>query len=165
MFIRSPKTMFSVLFRRRVRVHVRRNDFCFSCQNRSSKTLDIWDKESIDLGKCTRWQFWWPSPKVTAVTSIKKIALPNSLWKFLKCFLKGQTLLDISQEWFVRLMWNEKGVHRFELFDLDLWPHPWPWPCSLKVKIWDSLIWGVRALIVMERKGCESTILDHDRDL
>ena len=43
--------MFSVRFRRRVRVHRRRcrrrNDFCFSRQNRLSKTLDIWDKESM----------------------------------------------------------------------------------------------------------------------
>ena len=47
--------MFSVRFRRRIRVRVRRrrNDFCFSRQNRLSFTLDIWDKESIGLGKCT----------------------------------------------------------------------------------------------------------------
>ena len=46
--------MFSVGFRR-VRVHVRvcrrrRNDLCFSRQNRFSYILDIWDKESIGLG-------------------------------------------------------------------------------------------------------------------
>ena len=57
--IKSPQsgvTMFSVRFRCRVRVHRRRrrrNDFCFSHQNRFSFTLDIWDKESIGLGKCT----------------------------------------------------------------------------------------------------------------
>ena len=39
--------MFLVRFRRR------RNDFCFSRQNRLSYTLYIWDKESIGLGKCT----------------------------------------------------------------------------------------------------------------
>ena len=51
--------MFSVRFRRRVRRRRRRrrNDFCFSRQNRLSLTLDIWDKESIGLGKCTGWPF------------------------------------------------------------------------------------------------------------
>ena len=52
-----------------------------------------------------------------------------------------------------------------ELCDLDLWPHSWPWPCSFKVKVWNSLIWGMRRLIDMERKGCESIIHDHDCDL
>ena len=49
--------MFSVRFRRRVRVRRRRrrNDFCFSRQNRLSYTLDIWDTESIGLGKCSVW--------------------------------------------------------------------------------------------------------------
>ena len=50
--------MFSVRFRRRVRVRRRRrNDFCFSRQNHLSFTLDIWDKESIGLEKCTGWPF------------------------------------------------------------------------------------------------------------
>ena len=30
---------------------------CFSCQHHLSLTLDIWDKESIGQGKCTKWQF------------------------------------------------------------------------------------------------------------
>ena len=42
--------MFSVCFR--VRRHGRRrNDFCCSRQNRLSFNLDIWDKDSIGLGK------------------------------------------------------------------------------------------------------------------
>ena len=52
-----------------------------------------------------------------------------------------------------------------EICDLDRWPHPWPWPCSFKVKVWNSLIWGMRGLIDMERKGCEWIIHDHDCDL
>ena len=52
-----------------------------------------------------------------------------------------------------------------ELCDLDIWPHSWPWPCSFKVKVWNSLIWGMRRLIDMDRKGCESIIHDHDCDL
>ena len=23
------------------------------------------------------------------------------------------------------------------------WPDPWPWPCCFKVKVWNSLIWGM----------------------
>ena len=57
--------MFSVRFRRRVRVRVRRprrcrrrrQDFCISRQNRLSFTLDILDEESIGLGKCSEWPF------------------------------------------------------------------------------------------------------------
>ena len=51
--------MFSVRFRVRVcvriRVRHRGNDFCFSHQKCFSYTLNIWDKESIGLGKCTGW--------------------------------------------------------------------------------------------------------------
>ena len=146
--------MFSVRFRRRVRRrrHRRRNDFCFSRQNRLSFTLDIWDKESIGLGQMYWMTFRWPWLKVTAVTLINKNLLvcrikweplnqslqnlvaispwswlsPDQIleefcWKFLFCqiflenfgcvFSRSNTLLDISQEWLVRLMWNEKEVH------------------------------------------------------
>ena len=53
------------------------------------------------------------------------------------------------------------------LYDLALWPHPWTWPYILKVKVWNSLIWGmvVGVLIDTERKGGESIIHDHDCDL
>ena len=69
------------------------------------------------------------------------------------------------------LMWNKNKANQLDtgllLYGLALWPHPWPWPCSLKVKVWNSLIWGmgVGALIDMERKGCESIIHDQDCDL
>ena len=33
-----------------------------------------------------------------------------------------------------------------ELCDLDLWPHPWPWP--FKVKVVNSLIWGISCVCV-----------------
>ena len=67
------------------------------------------------------------------------------------------------------LMWNKKKANHLDtgLYSLALWPHPWPWPCSLNVRVWNSLIWGmgVGALIDTERKGCESIIHDHDCDL
>ena len=49
--------MFSVCFRRRRRRRRHRNNFCFSRQNCWSWTLDIWHKEYMGLGKCTRWPF------------------------------------------------------------------------------------------------------------
>ena len=65
-------------------------------------------------------------------------------------------------------MWNKKANQ------LDTGLTVWSCPltttmtltCSLKVKVWNSFIWGmgVGALIDMERKGCELIIHDHDRD-
>ena len=51
--------------------------------------------------------------------------------------------------------------------DLDLWFFKVKFQNSLKVKVWNSLIWGmgVEALIDMERKGCKLIIHDHDCDL
>ena len=50
-------------------------------------------------------------------------------------------------------------------YGLALFPHPWPWPCNFKVKLSNSLTWGMAGLIDMKRKGCELIIHDHDRDL
>ena len=39
------------------------------------------------------------------------------------CFFKVKTFFDITQEWLVWLMWNEKEVQQLDtgiLFDLDL---------------------------------------------
>ena len=35
---------------------------------------------------------------------------------------------------------------------------------SFKVTVWNSFISGMGPLIYMERKGCESSIQDHDID-
>ena len=48
-----------------------------------------------------------------------------SCQKFGCVFSRSNTLLNISQEWLVRLMWNEKEVHR-----LDTGWNMWPWPLS-----------------------------------
>ena len=106
--------MFSVRFCHRVcrlrlrHRHCHRKDFCFSRKNHLS---EIWDKESIGLGKCTRWPFhdldtWFDFGEIL----LKTFLLANFLLKFWMCFFQG--LLDISQEWLVRLMWK-KEVHQF----------------------------------------------------
>ena len=43
-------------------------------------------------------------------------------FKLRMCFARSDTLLVISQEWLVRLTWNEKEVHR-----LDTGWITWPW--------------------------------------
>ena len=150
---------------------------------------------------------------------METLLLPNFPRKFWMCFFKVKHFIGHLRMWLVRLMWNEKEVHRLDIgwtmwpwpltspmtltFDfsrsnfkiavsegllsdwcetkkkqiiwdtgLTVWSCPltvwsWPWPCSLKVKVWNSLIWGtgVEALIDMERKGCESIIHDNDGDL
>ena len=48
---------------------------------------------------------------------------------------------------------------------LPLWPHSWPWPWSFKVRVWNSFISGMGQPIDNERKGCASSIHDHDIDL
>ena len=55
----------------------------------------------------------------------KTFFLGNFLRKFRTCFSRSNTLLDISQEWLVRLMWNKNGVHR-----LDSGWTMWPWPLT-----------------------------------
>ena len=65
--------------------------------------------------------FLWPWPKVTAVASISN----NLFEKFRMCFVKVKHFLVISQEWLVRLMWNEKEMHR-----LDTGYNMWPWPLT-----------------------------------
>ena len=45
--------------------------------------------------------------------------------KFGCVFSRSNTVLDISQEWLVRLIWNEKEVHRLHTG----WTM-WPWPLT-----------------------------------
>ena len=159
--------MFSVRFRRRVGVRARRrhrhrrNDFCFSRQNCLSYTLDIWYKEGMGLGICTRWPVGehgygiakqkfaclqglvrTTHPIITKLCSyislamlitwidfgeipLENLFLPNFLKNFRMFFSRSDTLLDISQEWMVRLIWNEKEVHQ-----LDTGWTMWPWPLT-----------------------------------
>ena len=97
---------------------------------------------------------------------------------FICVFSRSHTLWAISQEWLVRLMWNEKEVHRF-----NTGYNMWPWPLtSLMTLILDvsrsqfqnSCISGIVGLIDVKWKGSESiwywadcmTLpLDHTHDL
>ena len=56
--------------------------------------------------------------------------LPNFFQNFGCVFSRSNTLLDISQECLVRLMWNEKEVHR-----LNTGWNMWPWPLTSPVTL------------------------------
>ena len=58
------------------------------------------------------------------VVLLKTVILANFLDNFRMCFFKV-TILAISQEWLVRLMWNKKEVHRY-----DTGYNLWPWPLT-----------------------------------
>ena len=78
------------------------------------------------------------------------------LKNFVCVFSRSNTILAISQEWLVRLMWNEKEVHGWILgtiYDLDLWLHSWPWPWMVKFR--NSSISGIVGLIDVKWKGSE----------
>ena len=51
--------------------------------------------------------------------------LTNFFKNFGCVFSRSNTILAISQEWLVRLMWNEKEVHW-----LDTGHNMWPWPLT-----------------------------------
>ena len=83
--------------------------------------------------------------------SVRKYFFGKFSSKISDVFFQGQTLY-----WtYIRNGWSDWcetkkrciGWILGELcdFDLDLWPDPWPWPCSFKVKVSNSLIWGMGA--------------------
>ena len=51
-------------------------------------------------------------------------------WKYLS---RNFYLIGVKQK-------ESKSVRQY---GVGLWPHPRPWPCSFKVKVWNSLIWGM----------------------
>ena len=53
---------------------------------------------------------------------VETVILANFL-KFGMYIYKSNIILAISQEWLVRLMWNEKEVHQLDT-DYDMWPWP-----------------------------------------
>ena len=86
------------------------------------------------MGKCTGWPFGDIDPRSRLWHQLAKI-LEKFCWKlwfwqiFFKTFgcvfSRSNTILAIFQEWLVRLMWNEKEVHR-----LDIGYNMWPWPLT-----------------------------------
>ena len=69
---------------------------------------------------------WLDFRKTLLITFI----LANFLQKFRMCFSRSNTILAISQEWLVRLMWNEKEVHW-----LDTGYNMWPWTLTSLVTL------------------------------
>ena len=56
---------------------------------------------------------------------LETFILAYFLLKFGCVFSRSNTILTICQEWLVRLMWNEKEIHR-----LDTGYNMWPWPLT-----------------------------------
>ena len=54
---------------------------------------------------------------------LKTVILAEFLEKLRMCFFKVNTILAISQEWLVRLMWNEKEVYWLDT-GYNMWPSP-----------------------------------------
>ena len=156
--------MLSVCFRHRVRVHPPQELLPLTSKT-FEQNLRHWGHRMYRSGKIYWMIFLWHLPEVTVVALIKKIISCPALavvtlsllhdnimeeFCYKLCFAKfsltishvsfskSNTLLDISREWLVRLVWNE-NVRCIdwilgELFDLDRWPHPWTWP--LRIIIW-----------------------------
>ena len=89
-------------------------------------------------------------------------------------FSRSNTILAISQEWLVRLMWNEKEVHwvQYVILTLDL-PHDLDLGC-FKVKFRNSSTCRIVGLIDVKWKGsdlmwywanCMTLPFDHTHDL
>ena len=98
----------------------------------------------------------WPWPLTSLITLTLDVSRSN-------------LEIALSQEILVWLMWMKtKWLNMIlgRLYDLALWPHPWPspWSWNFKVRVWNSFISGMWGPIDMERKGCESSIHDHDID-
>ena len=118
--------MFSVRFRVLVRVRHRRKDFCFWHQNHLRLTLDIWDKGSVGLGKCSGWPF-------------HNLHLSEKHLKQKGSKQKGSTPVWYSVNYVT------------STFDptLDLDP-------GFKVKFWNSCISGIDGLVGMKGKRSKS---------
>ena len=85
------------------------------------------------------------------------------LW-FFKVQFQNSCILRIVM-W---LMWNKNNANQLDN-GLTVWSchltTPMTWTRSFKVKVWNSLIWGMGGLTDMERRGCESITHDHGSDL
>ena len=78
-------------------------------------------------------------------------------------FYKVNFEITVSQELLVILMWIEKEADQLDT-GLIMWPCPLIIHMTWTLEVWNSLISWMGGLIDMERKGCESTIHDHDGD-
>ena len=72
-----------------------------------------------------------------------KLLFWHIFFKNLGCvFSRSNTILAISEELLVQLIWNEKEVHRLDTgYNMWpwFWPHSWPWPWMFQDQIWKKL--------------------------
>ena len=139
----------------------------FGCVFSRSNTKIVFDLEKTHPAKSQEWlvrlmwnkkeMHWldtgynmWPRP----LTSLMTLTLDVSRSNF---------EIALSPELKLKRKWVNMILG--QLYDLALWPHPWPWPWSFKVKVSNSFISGMGRPIDNERKGCESSIHDHDIDM
>ena len=118
---------------------------------RNGWPIDVNEKEVHWLD--TGYNLWpWP------LTSLMTLTLDFSRSNF-EIALSPELLVwcDMKRKWV--------NMTLGRLYDLALWPHPWSWRWSFKVRVWNSFIAGMGRPIDNERKGCESSIYDHDIDL
>ena len=92
--------------------------------------------------------------------------------KFGCVFSRSNTILDISQEWLVRLMWNEKEVHRLHTgYKMRRWPLTSLMTLTLEVKFRNSSISGLidvkwkRNKLIWYWADCMTLPFDHTHDL
>ena len=82
------------------------------------------------IGSLQTWQHYGPSHGYYLIrfwrSSVGNCYFCKIFFKKFGCvFSRSNTILAISQEWLVRLMWNEKEMHR-----LDTGYNMWPWPLT-----------------------------------
>ena len=97
----------------------------------------------------------------------------NFLINFGYVFSRSNTILAISQEWLVRLMWNKKKVHWLDT-GYNIWPLTSLMILTLDVSRSNSSIFGIVGLIGVKLKGseliwywadCMTLPFDHTHDL
>ena len=102
----------------------------------------------------------WSLPDYISEEFCWKLLFWQTFFKHFGCvFPRSNTILAISQEWLVRLMWNEKEVHW-----LDTGYNMWHWPFTSLVTFtldvsrsnFEIAIFGIVGLIDVKWKGSES---------
>ena len=95
-----------------------------------TKNLPVWAiKENRSSDHCKTWQLYCSSHGYY-LSKFWGSSVGNVNFGKFTFFSRSNTILAISREWFVRLMWNEREVHR-----LDAGYYMWPWPLTLLMNL------------------------------
>ena len=93
----------------------------------------------------------WPWPGVFHINFRLRCCPFPILWGWSKSDLKGLYPRNGRDDWHgTKGMWADRRSGPFSDFEL------WPWPWIFKVKFRESCVSGMRELIDMKRKECES---------